>query len=151
MHVFSYSYWLAFTLAVVLCTVVLFCFLLLTWKQKHHELNIKKSNIFNQIESAIVTTCLAIVIQDVLLAHNVESTTNSTRSLLLVICLFGMMNYFVYNAGLISVIMAQEYEMPIRELSDFLIKPNYQLLVRGGSFDELFLSTSYDPSHKKTV
>ena len=53
-----------------------------------------------------------------------------------------MINYQVYNAGLISSLMVQRYELPINQLDDILTQPGYKLLVTGGAFHESFLKHS---------
>ena len=59
---------------------------------------------------------------------------------MLVICFFGMLTYFVYNAGMISFLMVQHYEVPIHELRDILQKTQYQLLMWRDCADEAYFS-----------
>ena len=46
--------------------------------------------------------------------------------------------------------MVQHYEMPIKELKDFLDKPEYQLLIKRGGSTELYFSQSSE-DHLKQI
>ena len=78
----------------------------------------------------------------------------SARLLILAVCMCGMVNYQVYNAGLISSLMVQRYELPINRLDDILAKPAYKLLFAGDAAHESFLKNSnlekYQAIWKKT-
>ena len=71
----------------------------------------------------------------------------SRRILIFSILVCGMLNYYVFNGGLISYMMTEKYELPINELSDILKNPNYQLLTQGGGSEEVFFTTSNDVKH----
>ena len=73
----------------------------------------------------------------------------SKRLLILVMCFCGVLNLYVYNAGLISYLMIENYEIPINDLRDILAKPEYKLLVLGGTSDASFLKYSHDPSYRR--
>lgn len=135
-NVSHYSCWLAFILLFLLCSFLLFYFFFtLSEKLNDNTMSVAIApNRVRYIKSSIGVTSLAIAANDVNLAHSISSKSfNSTRFVVLVICLFGISNYFVYNAGIISFIMVQTYETPIHELLDFLCKSNYHLLVIGGT------------------
>ena len=73
----------------------------------------------------------------------------SKRLLQTTICLFGIINFYVYNGGLISSLMVQKYENAEEdELTDFLDKPEYKLLIDNNIAVESYLSTSSDPKCK---
>ena len=74
-------------------------------------------------------------------------SSRAVKLLLFVVCVFGMLNFYVYNAGLISFLMSQEYKTPINELHDFLTRPHYKLLIIEGTSMETYLSQSYDETH----
>ena len=65
------------------------------------------------------------------LALDVSNTTAriSNRILLVVMCMCGVLNYYVYNAGLISNLMVENSEIPIQTLEDFHNRTEYKLLV----------------------
>ena len=73
----------------------------------------------------------------------------SKRILLAVLCFCGIANLYVYNAGLISYLLMERYEMPIKELGDFLANPGYKLLVLSGASDEDFLKYSYNSINRQ--
>ena len=96
--------------------------------------------------NAVSTTLQAFVAFDVPGLSGWNSREyNSRRILLLAICLCGAINFYAYNAGLISYLMAEHYEHPINDLTDILEHPRYKLLVLGGSSDEDFLRYSQNP------
>ena len=76
---------------------------------------------------------------------------NSKRLLVIVICFCGAINFYVYNAGLISYLMVQENLLRIDELSDILSQPGYKLLVNEGSSDEAFLKYSRNPVFEEVL
>ena len=73
----------------------------------------------------------------------------SKRIFWIVLCFCGVTNLYVYNAGLISYLMIQSYEIPIEELEDILENPGYKLMVLGGTSDEDFLKFSYHSGIRK--
>ena len=77
-----------------------------------------------------------------------EKVKTSRRMMLLVMSFCGVLNFYVYNAMLISYLMAQKYETPIHELPDILINPKYKLIVLGGAADEDYLRYSSDSIYR---
>ena len=147
--ILSYQYWIAIAGTVALTSLVLF-FLL----QLHHVANNQNdigacTMMASNVASSFCINCLALGQQDVTIAHSglQKNLSFSIRTILLVTCVFGMMNYFIYNAGMISVLMDQHYEMPVNTLSDFTNKPQYQLLIMGGSSMESYFINSKDHMH----
>ena len=69
---------------------------------------------------------------------------NSLRILFLVICLFGAMNYYIYNSGLISLLTIERYDLPINKMEDFLSKPDYQLMLMSADGLESYFSVAED-------
>ena len=74
---------------------------------------------------------------------------NSKRLLILVICFCGMLNYYVYNAGLISYLMVKNIDSPIQDLEDLLGKPQYQLLLVKSTSEEIWFRNSTNINHRK--
>ena len=100
--------------------------------------------------SACTATILAFGALDINHANiNHAKSYVATRMLILVVCVCGMFNYYIYNAGLISYLMVETYDIPIKKLGDLLENPSYKLLVTGGYSEESFLKDSYDPSYRK--
>lgn len=60
----------------------------------------------------------------------------SFKILFFTICVFGMVNYFIYSGRLISTLLTKETELPINYLRDILDHPDYQLAVQDGSSKE---------------
>jgi hypothetical protein len=81
------------------------------------------------------------------MSNTMANIFSSRRMITLVIFFCGMLNFYVYNAGLISYLMVQDYELPINELKDILEKPEYKLLVESGGNDENFLKNSTNPGY----
>ena len=111
----------------------------------------KRSRLPTQIKISIVTMCYALVGFDTKILDNRSDTFSVTKRLLqLTICFFGIINFYVYNGGLISSLMVQKYESPeFEELTDFLHKPIYRLLIDNNIAVESYLSTSSDPEYKR--
>ncbi|CAB4059490.1 GRIK5 [Lepeophtheirus salmonis] len=55
------------------------------------------------------------------------------RILVITVCIFGSMIYWVYNAGLTSVLTVDTSTAPINSFSDLLTSNEYQLVIRRGS------------------
>ena len=149
--ILSYKYWMAIVGTLSLISLVLFSLMqLLHATNNEHEIG-KFTMMANDAASSVCVSCLALGQQDINLAHNglQNKPSTSIRTTLLVICFFGMLNYFVYNAGMISFLMCQDYELPVDTLRDFISKPEYKLLVMGGTADEsYFLTSKHDMHHK---
>ena len=73
----------------------------------------------------------------------------SKRMFTLVMCGCGMLNFYVYNSGLISYLMDQNYDVPINQLADILEKPSYKLIVEGGTVSEDYLRYARDPIYTR--
>ena len=81
---------------------------------------------------------------------DITSSSCSKRIILIVLCLCGITNFYVYNAGLISHLMLQRYEMPIKELGDMFSYPEYKLITRDGTSNADSLKYSHDSRIRKT-
>ena len=115
--------------------------------------NATSSGTIHDLASGISVTCLALAVQDVSIGYKdlARTLSVSIRVVMLVICFFGMLNYFVYNAGMISFLMVQESELPINTLQDILDNPQYQLLVSRGTSDKSYFTSSNYELHKKLL
>jgi len=140
--ILSYPYWISIVATMILGSGVLFLFIWVFGITQHENKSSKIATVLSDIDAAVCINCLALGQQDVNLAHkHLDSTSSaSVRTAVLVICLFGMLSYFIYNAGMISFLMVQHYEMPINMLGDILNKPEYQLLIMGNSSDESYFA-----------
>jgi hypothetical protein len=67
----------------------------------------------------------------------------TTRILVMAICLFGALNFWSYNAGLVSLLTVEVFNVPINQLKDLLEKPQYQIMVvKSTSHEGYFKETS---------
>ena len=110
----------------------------------------KVLEITSQVKISIVKVCSALVGFDTnILDNNSGEYSMSKRLLQTTICFFGIINFYVYNGGLISSLMVQKYESPeFEELTDFLRQPQFKLLIDNNIAVESYLSTSLDSKSK---
>ena len=122
LNVLSISYW----------NVIGFSLIIFTMSLSYYSMKISNiqhlTNVGMVLSKMIVCFCTA---AKAFLALDVTNTAArvSNRMLLIVMCMCGVLNYYVYNAGLISNLMVENSEIPIQTLKDFQEKPEYQLLV----------------------
>ena len=141
LKVLKLHYWFAMTTSFICCVICIF--LSNSRHQDFDILNKRKWTTLSIFGVSIVSTARAFVCMDLNVTPNKSTTpTKSARILILTVCIFGMINYQVYNAGLISSLMVQRYELPINQLDDILTQPGYKLLFTGGAFHESFLKHS---------
>ena len=102
------------------------------------------------IISALSVTLLTSMALDPFQTYKTQDKFQVTkRTILYVVCVFGMFIFYSYNAILISSLMVQEYKIPIKKLEDLLLNPSYKLLIFAGSSAETDLRGSNNPIHKK--
>ena len=147
--VFHTTYWCMMAAAFIICFIYLFLLNLYGINLVRHST--KPSMIFSIIGKSLSTTSRAFGVLDVdhLNHDGNRNTFIASRILTLTICLCGMLNFYVYNAGLISTLMVRQYDIPIRQIEDILKKPQYKLLVSGGDATESFLKNSNNVNHRK--
>ena len=110
--------------------------------------NIMENNRSMKMLRAFSSTAKAFATLDTSeLMGNSNNRVISRRILCLVLCICGMLNFYVYNAGLTSSLTVKRYNLPINSLEDILNNPEYKLLVWGGSVEEDFLR--YDKKYHK--
>ena len=145
-NVLSFEY-LEMMLLLAFLSVVSYIFYL---SFPHNNLNNKRPQLCSQVKLSILTVCLALIGYDSNIGNNKSGPFSMTRRLLqTTICFFGIINFYVYNGGLISSLMVQKYESPeFEELTDFLHNPQYKLLIDNNIAVESYLSTSSDPQYK---
>ena len=148
LSVFHVTYWWAMAAVLILFSVYLY-FLPL------HTINSAQET--NSVWVVIVKLCnvFSITARAFMTLEVEHQTTVSTRifitrrMLTLIICTFGMLNFYVYNAGLISSLMVKDYDMPIKGLEDILKKPEYKLLFLEDSGADNFLRYSTTKTYRK--
>ena len=147
MNVFDMFYWYAILTTILAFTAISYIILLLSRRHKY-----PKSSMGNELLDVLEGISLSVRVFagfDVVDNKNPnERYFRSKRLLILVMCFCGILNLYVYNAGLISYLMIQNYEMPISDLEDILEKPEYKLLVLDGTSDATFLKHSYDLGYR---
>ena len=136
--VFDTIYW-----AMLIIFVILFTIFLLLRSKKSEAPKITGFEEMSHCIGHFSQSLRAFVALDVTnLTDPLSTRIHSKRILILVICFCGAVNFYVYNAGLISYLMVQENHLLINDLSDMLRYPQYKLWVFAGSSDESFLKSS---------
>ena len=57
-------------------------------------------------------------------------------------CFCGMLNYYVYNAGLISFLMVNNINHPIQTIEDLIDDPEYKLVLERSTSEEMYFKSS---------
>ena len=73
----------------------------------------------------------------------------SHRIIVLIIAFYGIIHYYIYNSLLISRMMVPRHHTPIKDIKDILAKPEYKLLVFGGTSNMDYLKYSTEEDFKK--
>ena len=134
LSVFDSWYWFALSFSMMVFSAFLFSYSIRSTDQNDKEAI--QNEKFLQFCDAFGTSVKAFLSLDV----NHTRKLISSRILLLVMCVCGMINFYVYNAGLISSLMVQKSDLPIKKFEDFLKKPKYKLVVQGvGASSRQFL------------
>ena len=60
---------------------------------------------------------------------------------------FGALNFYVYNAGLVSFLTVTKFTSPINGLSDILTLSGYQLIITSGTADVSYFSEATDENN----
>ena len=152
LSVFDSSYWFVLGFFLILCSAVLFSFSLYSKNPSNNALNTLGMRILQFCE-AFCTSVKAFLALDVLALDALDQTRVliSSRILVLVIGTCGMLNFYVYNAGLISSLMMERSDLPIEKFSDFLENPQYSLVVLDGGTSQDFLKNAKSSSVYKQV
>jgi len=144
--VFDVSYWAILWISFVVFSLCIFCMVANTASEVDE--GFVKNNRPMKMLQALSSTAKAFATLDVSeLMGNNNNRVISRRILTLVLCICGMLNFYVYNAGLISSLTVKRYDLPVNSLDDILNNPEYKLLVRERSFSEDFLR--YDNKYHK--
>ena len=64
----------------------------------------------------------------------------SKKSMFFFLCAIGSLNWYVFNAGLTSILTIERIELPITSLEDLITKPDFQIIVLNGSSDLSYFS-----------
>ena len=138
MRVFDVPYWTIMWLAFALFSLFIFCMVPNAGGEMNEKL--MQCNRPTKMLQALSSTAKAFSALDVseLMGSNTNRTI-SRRILALVLCICGMLNFYIYNAGLISSLMVKRYDLPVNTLDDILNNPEYKVLVWRGSGEEDFL------------
>lgn len=132
-EVFSLQYWLAVIVIGIVLTLSLMS--VKKWIE-----NPERSGGNPDMPSSSVSVGLALMSLDVKQGNPHRLTT---RILVMAICLFGALNFWSYNAGLVSLLTVEVFNVPINQLKDLLEKPQYQIMVvKSTSHEGYFKETS---------
>ena len=102
-----------------------------------------KGSVVSRLGTGSAVATLSLLNMDISLAVG-DATRLSKRIAFLTICLSGSVVFCAFNAGLISSLMVEEYELPIKTLKDLLESPNHQIMVLRGSPDLEYFSEAAD-------
>jgi hypothetical protein len=147
LDVFSQVYWLTVCAFISCFTVCLYVLAIFSTTDEDEKLTVAM-----KIEYLVrsITQCLRIfVMLDIKKLNDTSSRVpNAKRIFTLVMYFCGMLNFYVYTAGLISYLMIQHYDIPIDTLDDLFEKPSFRLLLLEGSAQEDYLRHSTNPNYK---
>ena len=147
--VFNSRYWKVFWVCFTACSLSI-VLLIRSSSKATKSLFYWLRNLVEYIVAGITATYSALLIQDMnLLYQYPKKFWRTNRMITFTICVFGMMNYSLYNAGLTSNLMSQRYSFPVSDISDFLDNSRYKLIIKSGTAAESLLSESVDESYKK--
>ena len=143
-HVFDSLYWICLMIAMLFCITCLFIIFWITLISWSESTKNKKLACQQALVNSVAITCKSMITYDV---ESIKGTKTkiwrSSQLAVFIICIFGSVNYYIYNGGLISSLMVQNYEAPIRKLEDFLTKPEYKIMfAKGGSTESYFSSST---------
>ena len=147
-EVFHPEYWMALMISFILFSVFIALFLVIykTFNQKSNGCNVLSKNL-SIFWVGISANLLSLGALDINMAKDISHNSPvSLRMIFFIVCAFGMLNHYVYDAGLTSHLMVQSFDIPIKNLGDILDKTNYKLLVWRGAADESFFSEANNPT-----
>ena len=147
-NVFNLNYWRVLIMTLLMCSICLFIVILnlkvgITKRESYPSKGI-------QLGYALTKTARAFLGLDINFDYNnTHPTTTTMKVLIITICICGVINYHIYNAGLISSLMVQKYELPVNDISDILHQQKYKLSVHKGTADEDILKYSQILHYRK--
>lgn len=149
--VFYTKYWLILICVALSVAIILGSSLYVfehIWKRR--RISSTSKHFITNIGSGVAVMMLSFASQDIAIGKSFHrSKTNSIKMLLLTACLFGAMNYYVYNAGLTSTLITKHYHSEIKSLSDLVDKPQYKLILRKGTANIQYFSDETNFPHKQ--
>ena len=150
-EVFHPDYWMALGISFAMFSAMIASYLALDEKLKDRIHRSGSGSFYSSFLSRICigmsATLLSLGSLDIDMAKEVSyASPTSHRMIFLAVCTFGMLNHYVFDAGLTSHLMVQTFDIPINNLGDILEKPSYQLLVWRGAADESFFSEANNPT-----
>ena len=135
--VFNPDLWISWIVIVLMCTFVIYFIFFYLDRGK------KKKNIVMDSFAAICTTLLASMALDTFQASNTNGRFQITKkAILFTVCGFGMIIYYSYNAILISSLMVQDDDIPLKNIRDLLNYPSYKCMILAGTSSETYLKES---------
>ena len=118
LNVFDNLFWLtllAITVALTLIFYIIFLFV-------------------NKEETITIGTSFATVYLSLMaLSIPVEGRRLPSRCLILSVSLTGALVYWAYNAGLVSLLTVEHFNLPVRSLNDIVANPSYKVVLQSGT------------------
>ena len=149
-NVFNSNYWRVLIMTLLMCSICLF---IVIWNLKV-SITKRKSHPSKwiQLGYALTKTARAFLGLDINFDSNsTHPSTTTMKVLIITICICGVINYHIYNAGLISSLMVQKYELPVNDISDILHQQKYKLSVHKASADEDILNHSHRKIYRRLL
>ena len=143
--VFSLDYWITVAFVAVICWLLLFLLFqwmdIRKWPKNQTEMDSKYINILKNIGSGLSVVGLSFGQQDVNHGRDLEySSKNSMKMLYFTVCIFGLLNYMVWDAGLTSTLTVKSFELPINSIEGLLGQSRFQIVVQEGTASESYFS-----------
>ena len=136
LEVFYLTYWICLIAIVLACSLILAMFFVIlnnnnASKEKSGN---NKQHFVDKVGISTAMVCLSLATHDVFVSKNLVShATTALKILIFVVCLFGALNNYAYNAGLISSLINHDYAPEINSLEDLVTKSGHQLVLREGT------------------
>ena len=149
--VFEDSYWLVMIIFSLVISILFCGFSIFYHKIKFggNEVTYSIKYAVSYLMSGIATVCLSLGCQDVSIGVPRHlPVVISLRIIFLVTCVFGMLNYYVYSSGLISLLTVEKYDLPINKLEDFLEQDYYKIMIMRNDGLESYFSDADDSVRK---
>ena len=153
--VFSIDYWVPVLFVAVVCCTLLFVVFELADKRKSYykkDVSSKVRRIANNFGSGVSIVGLSFGQADVNHGRQLESgSLASAKCLYFTVCMFGTLNYMVWDAGLTATLTVQKFEHPIKSLEDLLDRRDYQLMMFQGTASESYFSDATESETDSVV
>ena len=146
-NVFSPQYWFALLIVAIISAFTLVLFYGILNPEPKSQI---KNKFVNYLGSGTSVILLSLGELDVFTSMIKRlCSTNAFKCLIIVICVFGLINKEAYTGGLISSLIYHNDAPDINVMEDLVTKPGYQLILRNGTASVPYFSLSTEYPHKQ--